>query len=264
MLNKEEKKSIGLDAAVKGFLETFENLPFNQTIRESLEFVEAKTFFANYLKSVRSGEFPPRLDLHKFLIFILTRFRKNSERDAEILLGVLQAIDLCLGDDLNVLRCLYGDKLNSIRAYTVFECKEPLLSLRRQKLKKMADYAQKKAFYTKKVFDLVKECEFTLKEYEAFLWLRLLKKNVTSKNAFAVWAIVLSYYLFHEIENSPILSFGPYSVHLGEVVRNVFVRDPNFSSVVKTFLYLCKKCGKNKEEVKKLKVFCADLKNLKI
>jgi len=189
------------------------------------------------------------LDLEKFL-FHFNEIKKINVFDAKKLLDFFSYDDLCFEEDINILCCLYDDRLNFIRTCTIFNYDEPLLSLRRKKLKSKIRWAKSLSFYFKEAYFLIKECQLSFEEYEAFLWLRLAMRKIIPKeqtDAYAIWIVILNYLLFHKMKNLTSLCFRNDKILLDNVVKKVFVKEPDFSSIMKAFSYLLKRSEKNEK-----------------
>ena len=199
---------------------------------------------------VRSNQ----LDFNKFLSR-LSSVKRESKQDAKTLLGILIIFDVCLPDDVELLSCVHSKYFNQVRKYTVFNCNEETLVLRRKKFRNKFVYVNRKGGRLSCVsaLKLAEDCKLTIREYEAFLWLRAINQEVM--NTYLTWAMVLGYYLFDKTGKAFFLYCGVEKVDLSEVAQSVFTSSPDLPSLLRVLLYLYKK-GKPS--------LCEEIKNLSI
>lgn len=195
-----------------------------------------------------------QLDFNRFLSK-LSFVERVSKHDARILLGILIIFDVCLPDDIELLSCVHSKYFNQVRKYTVFDCDKELLISRKEKFRNKLVYVNRKSNRLSYVpaVKLAKDCNLTIREYKAFLWLRAINQEVM--NTYLTWAMVLGYCLFDKTGKAFFLYCGVDKVDLSEVAQSVFTSSPDLPSLLRVLLHLYKK-GKPSlyEEVKNLSI----------
>ena len=161
--------------------------------------------------------------------------------------------DVCLPNDIELLSCVYSKYFNQVRKHTVFNCDKELLVSRKEKFRNKLTYANRKSNGLNYVpaVKLVKDCNLTIREYKAFLWLRAINQEVM--NAYLTWAMVLGYYIFDKTGKAFLLYCGMEKIDLSEVAQSVFVSSPDLPSLLSALLHLYKKGRPSlREEIKNL------------